>query len=177
MLPEMLAWRPMSVLIAFFVGSRCCFARMVCCSRSDARSLFESWTVRRVKTPAALILFRTDTSLLRPASLENESRSRLAICASTLWALPRIEPMGAIAFIFAPSGGWTDDDWDWTLPSSRSSIPDSSYGLYWDRGVVALRYPELMVGSKPEWIPAIHDPVFPNVFSEVTFLHWEKTAR
>ena len=79
MLPATLACRPISVLMAFVVASRCCFARMVCCSRSDARSLFESWTVRRVKTPAALILFRTETSLLRLESPEKESCSRFAI--------------------------------------------------------------------------------------------------
>jgi hypothetical protein len=56
-----------------------------------------------------------------------------------LWALPRIDPMVAIAFIFAPSASSTEAYWDWTRPSSAESIPESSYGSYWDSGVVALR--------------------------------------
>ena len=33
MLPAMLAWRPISVLMALAVASRCCLAMMVCCSK------------------------------------------------------------------------------------------------------------------------------------------------
>ena len=36
------ARRAMSALMALAVASRCCLAAMVCCSRSEARSLFES---------------------------------------------------------------------------------------------------------------------------------------
>jgi len=81
----------MSALMELVVDSRCCLARMVCISRSDARSLFESWTVRSVKTPAALILLRTETSLFRPESPENESCSRFPICVWISWALPRMD--------------------------------------------------------------------------------------
>ena len=80
----------------------------------------------RVRTPAALILLRTDTSLLRPDSPENESSSRLPIWVWTPSAVPRIEPMVAIALIFAPSASSIDAYWDCTRPSSEESIPDSS---------------------------------------------------
>src|SRR5208283_1287306 len=40
--PAMLAWRPISVLMALVVASRCCLARMVCCSSREARSLLVS---------------------------------------------------------------------------------------------------------------------------------------
>src|ERR1700721_3177157 len=146
MLAARLAWRWMSALMLLVMDSRCCFARIVCISRIDARILFESWAVRRVKTPAALILFRTETSLLRPESPENESCSRLAIWVWILSAVPRMEPMVAIAFMFAPSTSWMDAYWDCTRPSSEASIPESSYGSYWDSGVVAFGNPVLMWG-------------------------------
>src|SRR6266436_5241243 len=77
--PAREARRWMSALMTLVVASRCCLARMVCSSRSEARSLLESCNVRSVSTPAALILLRTATSVLRLASLDSESCSRLRI--------------------------------------------------------------------------------------------------
>src|ERR1700734_2802700 len=67
--------------------------------------------------------------------------------------------MVAIAFMFAPSESWMDAYWDCTRPSSEGSIPDSSYGLYWESGVVAFRYPVLMLGSRPGLMPLFHETV------------------
>ena len=126
MLLAKVASRPISMLIAFVVWSRCCLARIVCCSKSEARSLFESCSVRSVRTPAALILLRTETSLLRLASPEKESCSRFPICVSMPSEVPRIAPMVAMALMFAPSVSSIDAYCDCTRPSSIGSIPESS---------------------------------------------------
>src|ERR1700722_4159834 len=130
-----------------------------------------------VRTFEALILLRTETSLLRPASPENESCSRFEIWFWTPSALARIEPMVAMAFSFAPSASSTDAYSDCTRPSSGPSIPESSNGSYLDSWAVAFWYPVLMVGNRPELMPLTHDPVLPKVFGEVTFLHCENSAR
>jgi hypothetical protein len=71
--------------------------------------------------PDALILFRTETSLLSSELLENESSSRFPIWVWTPSALPRIEPMVAMAFMLAPSASSTDAYCDCTRPSSVES--------------------------------------------------------
>src|SRR6202040_1345295 len=62
-LPARVARRVMSALMVLVVASRCCLAARVCCSSKEARSLLESCAVRSARTPAALILLSTETSL------------------------------------------------------------------------------------------------------------------
>ena len=47
---SMLDRRRISALMALVVASRCCFARIVCCSTSDVSSLFSSCNVRGSNT-------------------------------------------------------------------------------------------------------------------------------
>ena len=56
-------------------------------------------------------------------------------------------------------------------------MPESCVRAVRESWVVDLWYPELMLGSRPELMPLIHEPVFPKVLSEVTFRHCENIAR